>query len=203
MKLSLTTHFTIIFVMVSLLTLGTTIYRYIVYDTLGLDPKVVMVDPPKAPPEEAPPKAIPNDTFNKLVSVIETNYNRPDHQAKLIVANVYKYATLRGLDPALVFAVIAHESGFNPKVVNSGGDHGLMQINRKAWGPLFDAYGTREMLTIPTNIKEGTNILKGCVNRNDSLYKSLRCYNGWGDQSIGYPPKVMAHLKKFKAILAS
>lgn len=202
MKNSVVIHFWIAFFLVLFLTLGTSIYQYLIYDTLGLTPKIVLVDPPKAPPEEAPPETVPSEKFNQLVALIESEYNRPEHQSKMIVANVFKYAAARDLDPALVFAVIAHESGFNPKVVNSGGDHGLMQINRKAWAALFDAYGTREMLSIPTNIKEGTGILKSCVNRNETLYKSLRCYNGWGSQSIGYPPKVMAHLKHFKSILS-
>ena len=102
---------------------------------------------------------------------------------------IKQYATLHNVDPALVKAVIAVESAFQPSVVSAKGALGLMQII-PGTGERYGVVGDRkksvaEKLSDPeTNVRVGTRYLRdllGMFKQNVEL--ALAAYNA-GEGSV-------------------
>lgn len=148
---------------------------------------------------EIKPNQLPRNQ-QKYAAYVADKYGKSIKVAERIVKAVFKSASRHGVDPVLVMSVIGRESRFNQRAVGNGVDYGLMQVNINAWQSYFDQYGVAGMLTVERNIDTGTTILKKCLNRYDSLYMSLRCYNGLGQASVGYPDMVYEHLRGFKNV---
>lgn len=96
---------------------------------------------------------------------------------------IEKYSRDRGLDKALVSALINQESGFNEKAQSPVGARGLMQImpDTARWisGRIGEDY-REEALTEPDyNLKLGTAYLKYLLDRyDDHVGNALAAYNG-------------------------
>lgn len=95
--------------------------------------------------------------------------------------NIYAEAgNYYGIDPWILWAIGATESGHNPYAINrnSNGtyDIGVMQINSIH----FKEYNLHpEQLYDPrTNIFVGALILKECFNRHGNNWMAINCYNG-------------------------
>jgi len=102
-----------------------------------------------------------------------------------------RYARTNGLDPALVKAVVAVESAFDPQAVSAKGAVGLMQVipeTGERYGVSGDARrSTAERLYDPaTNLRIGTRYLRDLLDRFDNdLVLALAAYNaGEGSVSI-------------------
>ena len=99
--------------------------------------------------------------------------------APLIVA----HAHASGLDPALVQAVVAVESAFDPRVVSNKGAIGLMQVlpeTGERYGVRGDAHrSTSDRLLDPaTNLRVGTRYLRDLLARfGNDLSLALAAYN--------------------------
>lgn len=73
---------------------------------------------------------------------------------------IFERATEMGVQPALVFGLIATESGFNPRAVGQKGAVGLMQI-KTSTARIYDRRVTRERLLRPdVNLRLGLRHLK-------------------------------------------
>lgn len=79
-----------------------------------------------------------------------------------------------GIPMSLVIAMIDVESSFNPDVVSSTDDYGLMQINKCNHGWLRKQ-GVTDVLDPYQNVYSGITILSQCYNGNMS--KALMSYN--------------------------
>lgn len=99
-----------------------------------------------------------------------------------------------GLDPLLLLAVMAIESGFNPYAESGVGAQGLMQVMSKVHSDKFQYFGGQRAALDPlANIKVGALVLKDCIARGGSLPVGLRMYNGsTSPDDGGYGAKVMA-----------
>lgn len=105
------------------------------------------------------------------------------------VANtILRYSELRNLDPLLVLAVAEHESNFNPRLVCSSKDTGIMQIIPSTGRQLarhlgISNYSYDMLFNIDTNINLGTFYLKQSIDffnkkgYKDSVYLGLIGYN--------------------------
>ena len=99
--------------------------------------------------------------------------------ASLIQANAHS----TGLDPALVLAVVAVESAFDPRAVSEKGAVGLMQIlpeTGERYGVRGDAHrSTVDKLFEPaTNLRVGTRYLRDLLARfENDLSLALAAYN--------------------------
>lgn len=82
------------------------------------------------------------------------------------------------ISPALVYALIEHESGFNPEVVSKTDDYGLMQINKINHDRLAKKYKTVDFLNPYQNVYCGVKTIAGLVKDSDGDYnKALMSYN--------------------------
>jgi hypothetical protein len=87
---------------------------------------------------------------------------------------IHKYASLNGLDPSLVRAVVRHESGFNPQAVSPKGAQGLMQLMPGT----ADLMGVSNPFDPEQNIAGGVGYLRYCLDRfNNDVALALAAYN--------------------------
>ena len=117
----------------------------------------------------------------------------PDADERMrILTRVHHEATIAGLEPELVLAVIDVESNFDRYAVSVAGALGLMQI-MPFWK---DEIGRPDdnLIRLETNLRYGCTILKYYLNKEDGdLRRALGRYNG----SLGrrkYPNKVIDRL---------
>lgn len=92
---------------------------------------------------------------------------------------IQKYAHRYGVDPALVRAVMRHESGFNPYAVSPKGAQGLMQLM-----PGTAAFmGVNNPFDPEQNIAGGVGYLRYCLDRfNHSVPLAVAAYNAGPDR---------------------
>lgn len=128
------------------------------------------------------------------------------HVANDVIANLVKasYATGQqvGLDPLLLLAVMAIESGFNPYAESGVGAQGLMQVMSKVHMDKLAYFGGADAALHPlTNIKVGALILKECIARGGSLANGLRLYVGsTSPNDGGYGAKVLAERSRLRNV---
>ena len=108
-----------------------------------------------------------------------------------------------GVDPTLVLAVMAIESGFNPFAQSQVGAQGLMQVVTRIHDDKYQAFGgVRAAFDPVTNLRVGVQILKECIERAGSLEAGLRYYVGaaLSGRDGGYVNKVLAERTNLRLI---
>jgi soluble lytic murein transglycosylase-like protein len=130
------------------------------------------------PPAPAP---VPPD-FEGAAEIIRNRVSGHPNVARYTPL-IEQHATLHGLDPALVKAVVAVESAFDPRAVSPKGAVGLMQIipaTAERYGLAADAKRSVEqkLLDPATNVRIGTRYLSDLFKRfeNDAVL-ALAGYN--------------------------
>lgn len=121
-----------------------------------------------------------------------------------LVAEAYDIGPRNQLDPTLILAVMAVESGFNPFAQSPVGAQGLMQVMTNVHSDKYDGFGGRLAAFDPVaNLRVGVNVLKECIARAGSLEGGLRLYVGTAkiqDNSGGYAGKVIAEHSRLKKV---
>ena len=117
---------------------------------------------------------------------------RPVKEQERYADAVAKNCVEKGLNPAIVSAMIVVESGGNPLTVSPSGDLGLMQVNAKIHAKSFN-FEQRNLLNPEENIEIGTSILKLMVDRHGDE-KAIQAYNGLLPEKREYAPRVLATL---------
>jgi hypothetical protein len=123
-----------------------------------------------------------------MPTIIATPYD------KLIQAAAGKH----GVDPNLVRAVIAVESGFDSKAVSPGkGAKGLMQLMPET----AKQYGVRNVFDPAENIDAGTKHLSGLLKKYNNPERALAAYNaGEAGLASGLPEETKKYIADVSAI---
>jgi hypothetical protein len=122
-----------------------------------------------------------------------------------LVAEAYEIGAHSKLDPTLILAVMAVESGFNPFAQSPVGAQGLMQVMTGVHRDKYENFGGKLAAFDPvTNLRVGVKVLQECIQRAGSLHDGLKYYVGAanvGDDG-GYADKVMAEHARLKLVAA-
>jgi hypothetical protein len=123
--------------------------------------------------------------------------------ANMLVSATYLTAKEIKLDPLLILAVMAIESGLNPFAESPVGAQGLMQVMSKIHHKKFqDLGGIKAALNPVANIKVGSIILKDYVQRGGSVEAGLKMYVGAAafESDSGYGSKVLAEYRRLQLV---
>jgi soluble lytic murein transglycosylase-like protein len=134
---------------------------------------------------------------------LSKRYRVAGDAADLFVSTAYMTAHEIKLDPLLILAVMAIESGLNPFAESPVGAQGLMQVMSKIHHARFeDLGGVKAALNPAANIRVGSLILKDYVTRGGSIKAGLKTYVGAAafDTDFGYGSRVLAEYDRLKQV---
>lgn len=138
-----------------------------------------------------------------VTSWLAKRYRVAGDAANMLVSTAYTTAHEMKLDPLLILAVMAIESGLNPFAESPMGAKGLMQVMAKVHHDKFEQHGGTEAALNPVaNIRVGAQILKDYVKRTGSVEGGLKTYVGAADleDDDGYGAKVIAEYRRLKQV---
>lgn len=124
---------------------------------------------------------------------------------------IYEICADEGVPVSLVLAMIEHESRFNPEVVSSTDDYGLMQINEVNHEWLEEDYRCADMLNPYQNVFCGVKIISKYIEKYEDDYgKALMAYNmgdygarkAWqnGVTSTNYSTSILELMQKYEEV---
>lgn len=136
---------------------------------------------------------------------LSKKYRVAPEPVSALVAEAYETGERVKMDPTLILAVMAVESGFNPFAQSPVGAQGLMQVMTKVHSDKYENFGGKLAAFDPvSNLRVGVKVLQECIQRAGSLSAGLRFYVGAaniGDDG-GYAEKVMAEHDRLKQVAA-
>jgi hypothetical protein len=122
----------------------------------------------------------------------------------VLVAQAFEIGQKAKLDPTLILAIMAIESGFNPFAQSPVGAQGLMQVMTKVHHDKYENFGGRFAAFDPvTNLRVGVKVLQECITRAGSIEGGLKHYVGAANMTDdgGYASKVMAEHARLTAVM--
>lgn len=170
------------------------------------DPQPALAAPAKvaAAPAVHDSKALASSKQQQFVtSWLSKRYRVAGDAANMLVSTAYTTARDIKLDPLLILAVMAIESGLNPFAESPVGAKGLMQVMAKVHHDRFAQLGGTEAALNPAaNIRVGAEILKDYMTRTGSVEGGLKNYVGAGafDSDSGYGSRVLAEYRRLKQV---
>lgn len=134
---------------------------------------------------------------------LSKRYRVANDATDMLVSAAYVTAHETKIDPLLILAVVAIESGFNPFAESAVGAQGLMQVMAKIHHEKFQTLGgVKAALNPVANIRVGSLILKDYVTRGGSVEAGLKMYVGAAafENDAGYGSKVLAEYRRLKEV---
>lgn len=136
---------------------------------------------------------------------LSKKYHVAAEPVSALVAEAYDLGKRVKLDPTLILAVMAIESGFNPFAQSPVGAQGLMQVMTRVHTEKYDVFGGKLAAFDPlTNLRVGVKVLQECIARAGSVEGGLRNYVGAANiqDDGGYAGKVMAEHGRLQQVAA-
>lgn len=134
---------------------------------------------------------------------LSKKYNIAPEPLSALVSEAYEIGRRTKLDPTLILAVMAIESGFNPFAQSPVGAQGLMQVMTKIHSDKYANFGGKLAAFDPlSNLRVGVRVLQECIARAGSLEGGLRHYVGAAniEDDGGYTAKVMAEHARLQLV---
>lgn len=150
----------------------------------------------------ADPKDLPRQQA-AVTYWLSTKYRVAPEPLAALVAEAYRIADKADVDPILLLAIMAIESGFNPFAQSNMGAQGLMQVMTRVHSDKYDGFGGVHAAFDPvTNLRVGARVLDDCITRRGSVEGGLRCYVGATPDISdgGYVNKVMAEFNRLQQV---
>lgn len=134
---------------------------------------------------------------------LSKKYNVAPEPLSALVAEAYETGSRTKLDPTLILAIMAIESGFNPFAQSSVGAQGLMQVMTKVHSDKYEGFGGKLAAFDPvSNLRVGVKVLQDCIARAGSVEGGLKFYVGAGNlvDDGGYAAKVLAEHSRLQMV---
>jgi Transglycosylase SLT domain len=150
------------------------------------------------------PKDLPKSQA-ALAFWLSKKYNIAPEPLSALVAEAFETGTRSKLDPTLILAIVAVESGFNPFAQSPVGAQGLMQVMTQIHSDKYERFGGKLAAFDPVaNMRVGVKVLQECIARAGSLELGLKLYVGAAnlEDDGGYAAKVLAEHARLQAVLA-
>ncbi|AEG92624.1 lytic transglycosylase domain-containing protein [Ramlibacter tataouinensis] len=169
-------------------------------EALGMQPEPDAIDRATA--------ANPNDLPKQQAAVaywLSRKYRVAPEPISALVAEAYQIGHKTKLDPTLILAIMAIESGFNPFAQSPVGAQGLMQVMTGVHSDKYENFGGKLAAFDPvTNLRVGVKVLQECIQRAGSLQAGLKYYVGAAnlEGDGGYAEKVLAEHARLQQVAA-
>ncbi|MES2185771.1 MAG: lytic transglycosylase domain-containing protein [Pseudomonadota bacterium] len=134
---------------------------------------------------------------------LSRKYRVAPEPVSALVAEAFSLGARNKLDPTLILAVMAIESGFNPFAQSPVGAQGLMQVMTSVHRDKYQNFGGHFAAFDPvSNLRVGVTVLQECISRAGSLEGGLRYYVGAAniEDDGGYAGKVLAEHSRLQAV---
>ena len=122
----------------------------------------------------------------------------------VLVSHAFEIGAKAKLEPTLILAIMAIESGFNPFAQSPVGAQGLMQVMTRVHTDKYENYGGKLAAFDPvTNLRVGVKVLQECIARAGSIEGGLKYYVGAANLPYdgGYTAKVMAEYSRLQVVI--
>lgn len=136
---------------------------------------------------------------------LSRKYGVAPEPLSVLVAEAFEIGQKAKLDPTLILAIMAIESGFNPFAQSPVGAQGLMQVMTKIHHDKYENFGGKLAAFDPvTNLRVGVKVLQECIARAGSVEAGLKFYVGAAnlESDGGYAGKVMAEHARLLAVVS-
>ena len=134
---------------------------------------------------------------------LSKKYSVAPEPLSALVSEAYDIGQRTKLDPTLILAVMAVESGFNPFAQSHVGAQGLMQVMTKVHSDKYEGFGGKLAAFDPvSNLRVGVKVLQECIARAGSVEGGLKYYVGAAnmEEDGGYVAKVLAEHNRLQAV---
>ncbi len=137
---------------------------------------------------------------------LSKKYGVAPEPLSVLVAEAFEIGQKAKLDPTLILAIMAIESGFNPFAQSPVGAQGLMQVMTRVHHDKYENFGGKLAAFDPvTNLRVGVKVLQECISRAGSVEGGLKYYVGAAnlDDDGGYAGKVLAEHARLLAVASA
>jgi hypothetical protein len=134
---------------------------------------------------------------------LSKRYRVAPEPVSAIVAEAYDAGARSKLDPKLILAVMAIESGFNPFAQSAVGAQGLMQVMTKVHSDKYLNFGGKFAAFDPlANLRVGVKVLEDCIRAAGTVEGGLQRYVGATnmEDDNGYGAKVLAEYARLQLV---
>jgi len=148
------------------------------------------------------PSELPKQQAN-IAFWLSKKYHVAPEPISALVEEAYDLGPKNQLDPTLILAVMAIESGFNPFAQSNVGAQGLMQVMTRVHYEKYEGFGGNLAAFDPvSNLRVGVKILKDYIEKAGSLEGGLHMYVGDSSASDDgvYSSKVLAEQARLKQV---
>ncbi|MCS6766252.1 MAG: lytic transglycosylase domain-containing protein [Candidatus Protistobacter heckmanni] len=146
------------------------------------------------------PAALKSKQESAVVAYVARKYRVASAPTGQLVRAAFQVGQEYGVDPLLIVAVMAIESGFNPYAESVMGAQGLMQIMTRVHEEKYaNLGGVKAAFTPEANIRVGVQILKDYVQRAGSVEGGLKMYVGsTAENDSSYSTRVLAERERLR-----